>query len=184
MSGIAILTAKPTSSKCMQIAFAKSRSKPHREADPHRARHRVPPRGRGAVKTKTLRFRMMVLFCTVVSVLLVASYLAFWGLLAHEIPSQLNHQLQETGRLLIADVAAEPEARDIERLDIPGEFFELLDANGHVLQQSRNLPAPINLKSVDPSAMHSTFQVADIGGEQSVRGAGIPFEQTTPKRFC
>jgi hypothetical protein len=44
----------------------------------------------------------MVLFCTVVSVLLVASYLAFWGLLAHEIPSQLNHQLQETGRLLIA----------------------------------------------------------------------------------
>ena len=70
------------------------------------------------MKTKTLRFRMMVLFCTVVSVLLVASYLAFWGLLAHEIPSQLNHQLQETGRLLIADVAAEPEAHDIERLDM------------------------------------------------------------------
>src|SRR5882672_6052324 len=66
------------------------------------------------MKTDTLRFRMMVLFCTIVSVMLVASYLAFWGLLAHAIPSQLNHQLQETGRLLIADVAAEPEARDIE----------------------------------------------------------------------
>ena len=135
------------------------------------------------MKTKTLRFRMMVLFCTVVSVLLVASYLAFWGLLVHAIPTQLNHQLQETGRLLIADVAAEPEARDIERLDIPGEFFELLDANGHVLQQSRNLPAPINLKSIDPSAMHPTFQVADIGGDQSVRVAVIPFEQANQKRF-
>ena len=135
------------------------------------------------MKTKTLRFRMMVLFCTVVSVLLVASYLAFWGLLAHEIPSQLNHQLQETGRLLIADVAAEPDARDIERLDIPGEFFELLDADGHVLQQSRNLPAPISLLPLDLTANHSAYQVADIGGEQSVRVAIIPFEQANQKRF-
>jgi signal transduction histidine kinase len=135
------------------------------------------------MKTKTLRFRMMVLFCTVVSVLLVASYLAFWGLLAHEIPSQLNHQLQETGRLLIADVAAEPEAHDIERLDIPGEFFELLDANGHVLQQSRNLPAPISLLPFDLKATHSAYQMANIGGEQAVRVAIIPFEQASQKRF-
>jgi signal transduction histidine kinase len=135
------------------------------------------------MKTKTLRFRMMVLFCTVVSVLLGASYLAFWGLLAHEIPSQLNHQLQETGRLLIADVAAEPEAHDIERLDIPGEFFELLDANGHVLQKSKNLSAPINLLPFDPTASHSAFQMANIGGGQSVRAAIIPFEQAKQKRF-
>jgi signal transduction histidine kinase len=135
------------------------------------------------MKTKTLRFRMMVLFCTVVSVLLVASYLAFWGLLAHEIPSQLNHQLQETGRLLIADIAAEPNAKDIERLDIPGEFFELLDANGHVLQQSRNLPVPISLQPFDHTASHSAYQVVNLGGEQSVRVAIIPFEQASQKRF-
>jgi len=135
------------------------------------------------VKTKSLRFRMMVLFCSIVSVMLVASYLAFWGLLAHEIPSQLNHQLQETGRLLIADVAAEPEAHDIERLDIPGEFFELLDANGRVLQQSRNLPTAISLLPFDSNATHSAYQVANIGGEQSVRVAIIPFEQANQKRF-
>jgi two-component system, OmpR family, sensor kinase len=135
------------------------------------------------MKTKTLRFRMMVLFCTIVSVMLVASYLAFWGLLAHTIPSQLNHQLQETGRLLIADVAAEPEAHDIERLDIPGEFFELLDADGHVLQQSRNLSEPIHLKGIDPSSTHSTFQVADIAGKESVRVAILPFDQAGQKRF-
>ena len=135
------------------------------------------------MKTKSLRFRMMVLFCSIVSVMLVASYLAFWGLLAHEIPSQLNHQLQETGRLLIADVAAEPEAHDIERLDIPGEFFELLDANGRVLQQSRNLPTAISLLPFDSNATHSAYQVANIGGEQSVRVAIIPFEQANQKRF-
>ena len=135
------------------------------------------------MKTKSLRFRMMVLFCSIVSVMLVASYLAFWGLLAHEIPSQLNHQLQETGRLLIADIAAEPDARDIERLDIPGEFFELLDANGHVLQQSRNLPTAISLLPFDSNATHSAYQVANIGGEQAVRVAIIPFEQANQKRF-
>ena len=135
------------------------------------------------MKTKTLRFRMMVLFCTIVSVMLVASYLAFWGLLAHEIPSQLNHQLQETGRLLIADVAAEPAARDIERLDIPGEFFELLDTSGHVIQQSKNLPSPIKLQPFDATATHSVYQLASIGGEQSVRVAIIPFEQANEKRF-
>jgi len=134
------------------------------------------------MKTKTLRFRMMVLFCTIVSVMLVASYLAFWGLLAHAIPTQLNHQLQETGRLLIADIAAEPEGRDIERLDIPGEFFELLDPQGRVLQRSHNLPAPISLK-LDPAATQPAFQVADIEGEQTVRVAIIPFEQANQKRF-
>lgn len=134
------------------------------------------------MKTKTLRFRMMVLFCTIVSVMLVASYLAFWGLLAHAIPTQLNHQLQETGRLLIADIAAEPEGRDIERLDIPGEFFELLDPRGRVLQRSHNLPAPISLK-LDPAATQPAFQVADIEGERTVRVAIIPFEQANQKRF-
>ena len=134
------------------------------------------------MKTKTLRFRMMVLFCTIVSVMLVASYLAFWGLLAHAIPTQLNHQLQETGRLLIADIAAEPEGRDIERLDIPGEFFELLDPQGRVLQRSHNLPALISLK-LDPAATQPAFQVADIEEEQTVRVAIIPFEQANQKRF-
>jgi len=100
------------------------------------------------MKTKSLRFRMMLLFCTVVSVLLGASYLAVWGLLAHEIPAQLNRQLLETSRPLLADISAEPNARDIDRLDIPGEFFELLDSDGRVLQKSKNLTVPIGIKKI------------------------------------
>jgi signal transduction histidine kinase len=135
------------------------------------------------MKTKTLRFRMMLLFCAIVSVLLAASYLVFWGLLAHEIPSQLNRQLLETGRPLIADISAEPNAHDVDRLDIPGEFFEVLDSSGQVLQKSRNLTAPINLKAIDPAAAHPTFQVAGIGEGQTVRVAVIPFQQANQPRF-
>jgi len=94
------------------------------------------------MKIRTLRLRMMLLFCTVVGVLLAASYLAFWGLLAHAVRTQIHRQLLETARPIIADMASEPDAKDINRLDLPGEFFELLDQNGQILQQSKNLAAP------------------------------------------
>src|SRR5258707_11641623 len=100
------------------------------------------------MKGRTLRFRMMLLFCTVVGVLLAASYLAFWGLLAHEVSAQLNRQLQETARPILADFASEPDAQDINRMDIAWQFFEVLEPSGHVLQRSRNLESHINLRVI------------------------------------
>lgn len=131
---------------------------------------------------KTLRFRMMLLFCTVVGVLLAGSYLAFWGLLAHEIPTQLNQQLLDTARPIIADVTVEPNAQDINRLDIPGEFFELLDPGGHVLQHSKNLTSLIHLKGISLATSRPTFGIATIGNGESVRIALIPFQQATQPR--
>ena len=135
------------------------------------------------MRAKSLRFRMMVLFCSVVGVLLAASYLAFWALLARAIPAQLNRQLLETSRPIIADIVSEPNARDVERMDIPGQFFELLDENGRVLQRSRNLTNPIELKELMPNDLHPVFGIGSIGGAESVRVALIPFEQATGKRF-
>jgi signal transduction histidine kinase len=135
------------------------------------------------MKIKSLRVRMMLLFCTLVSVLLAGSYLAFMGLLAHEIPAQLNRQLVETARPVVADISAEPEARDVERLDIPGEFFELLDSDGRLLQKSKNLTAPIPLQPNAPVLTHPTFQLVDIGEGQTVRVALIPFQQAGQTRL-
>jgi two-component system, OmpR family, sensor kinase len=131
------------------------------------------------IKVRSLRFRMMVLFCTVVGVLLAASYLAFWGLLAHEVSAQLNRQLQETARPILADLVAEPSSQDINRMDIGGQFFELLDPSGHVLQRSRNLEAPIDLKEISTSIPQPTFGFATLGTGESVRFALIPFQQGT-----
>jgi len=135
------------------------------------------------MKAKTLRFRMMLLFTTVVGVLLAGSYLAFWGLLSHEIPTQLNRQLLETSRPLIADITNEPDAQDIKRLDIPGEFFELLDATGGIVQYSRNLTAPIALHGMSPPISRPTFGIGTIGKAQSVRVALIPFQQANRSRI-
>jgi signal transduction histidine kinase len=135
------------------------------------------------MKTNTLRFRMMLLFSTTVSILLAASYLAFWALLAHEIPSQLNRQLLETSLPLLADISAEPNAQDVDRLDIPGEFFEVLNPSGQILQKSKNLSVPLHFTQAGLTATHPTFLVADIGGGQSVRVALIPFQQAGQPRF-
>jgi two-component system, OmpR family, sensor kinase len=131
------------------------------------------------MKGRSLRFRMMVLFCTVVGVLLAASYLAFWSLLAHEVSTQLNRQLQETARPILADLIAEPSSQDINRMDIAGQFFELLDSSGHVLQRSRNLEAPMDLKGISISTSQPAFGIATLGTGESVRVALIPFQQGT-----
>ena len=126
---------------------------------------------------RSLRFRMMVLFCTVVSVLLAASYLAFWALLAHEVSAQLNRQLQETARPILADLIAEPDSQDINRMDIAGQFFELLNTSGQVLQRSRNLEAPIDLKGSGPSVSQATFGFASLSTGEPVRIALMPLQQ-------
>jgi two-component system, OmpR family, sensor kinase len=131
------------------------------------------------MKNRSLRFRMMVLFCSVVGVILGASYLAFWGLLAHEVSTQLNRQLQETTRPIVADLIAEPSSQDINRMDIAGQFFELLDPAGHVLQRSRNLEAPLDLKGFSTSISQPTFGVAALATGESVRIALIPLQQET-----
>jgi signal transduction histidine kinase len=132
---------------------------------------------------KTLRFRMMLLFCSVVGILLAASYGAFWILLAHEIPKQLNRQLLETAQPILADMASEPNARDVERLDIPGQFFETLDANGKSLQRSHNLSVPMNLGDLKPSPRESVFGTAFVGNTESVRVGLIPFHQSGEQRY-
>src|SRR6266849_328801 len=134
------------------------------------------------MKDRSLRVRMMVLFCTVVGVLLASSYLAFWGLLAHEVSAQLNRQLLETARPIIADIITEPNAQDVNRLDIPGEFFELLDPAGRVLQHSGNITASIDLKGISPAVSQPTFGTAAIGNGESVRIALIPFQQANQPR--
>jgi hypothetical protein len=129
------------------------------------------------MKGHTLRFRMMVLFCSVVGVLLAGSYLAFWGLLAHEVSAQINRQLLETARPVVADIMTEPNAQDVSRLDFPGEYFEILDSAGHVLQHSRNTTAPIDLKGISPAVSQPTWWFAAMGNSESVRITLIPFQQ-------
>src|SRR3977135_3983429 len=135
------------------------------------------------MKVRTLRLRMMLLFCTVGGVLLAGSYLAFWGLLAHAVHTQLNRQLLETARPIISDMVSEPDAKDVNRLDLPDEFFEVLDQNGYVFQQSRNLDAPMKLNGLNLTDSKPTFGIASLKNAETVRVALIPFQQGNQARI-
>lgn len=102
----------------------------------------------------SLRFRMMLLFCVVVGLLLAGSYLGFYLLLRRQVYAQLDLQLANAAKPLVADLiadAADPGDRDVDELDVPGQYFELLAPSGSVLQRSRNLQArPLDVGSLAP----------------------------------
>lgn len=134
-------------------------------------------------KAASLRFQMMVLFCTVFGVLLGGSYLAFWVFLEREVHAQLNRQLQATARPIIADLIAEPDVEDVNQLNLPDEYFELLDSSGRVLQHSINVSAPLDLKGSRLDVSAPVFRTgADAKGE-AVRVALIPFKQADQPRI-
>jgi signal transduction histidine kinase len=134
------------------------------------------------MRAETLRSRMIILFCSVVAGLLAVSYLAFWALLDREVGAQLNRQLQETARPIIADLISEPDVEDVNNLNIPDEFFELLNPDGTVLQHSANLSEPLNLKGISPRISEPTFGVGSLADGRHVRMALIPFQQGTEPR--
>src|SRR6202166_3428363 len=114
------------------------------------------------MKAKTLRFRMIILFCSVVAGLLAVSYLAFWALLNREVGAQLDRQLVETARPVIADLISEPNVEDVNNLNIPDEFFEVLNADGAVLQHSANLSSSIKFKGINPRVTQTTFGTGSL----------------------
>lgn len=134
------------------------------------------------MKAKTLRFRMIVLFCSVVAGLLAVSYLAFWALLNREVGAQLNRQLVETARPIIADLISEPNVEDVNNLNIPDEYFELLNTDGAVLQHSANLYSPIKLEGINPRVTEPTFEAAMLDDGRHVRLALIPFQMVNGPR--
>ena len=87
----------------------------------------------------SLRVRMMLLFCIVVGVLLAGSYVAFYLALRSVVRSQFDHRLMEAEAPVAADLATDTDDEDVAALDIPGEYFETLDADGRPIAFSKNL---------------------------------------------
>jgi signal transduction histidine kinase len=132
----------------------------------------------------TLRFRMIVLFCTVVGVLLVVSHVGLGVLLAREVRNQLDRQLLATARPVIADLITDPaDEDDVNQLNVPDSYFELIDtASGRVLQMSQNLAGhALKLRDATGGLAEPAFYVVpgpgDNAPEARLRLALIPFQR-------
>ena len=124
---------------------------------------------------QSIRFRTVLLFCGAAGVLMVAAFIGAYVLFYRAVTARFDHQLSETARPIIADQIADPEERDVDQLNLPDAYFEVVSQQGQVLQRSKNLKTnlPLDLPKLFPSGpAFQTVFMPDLG---EVRVALVPF---------
>src|SRR5712664_1916564 len=124
----------------------------------------------------SLRFRMMFLFFLVVGLLFAGSYVIIYSVFSKEIEGQLDRGLKKAAQPIVADLIAYPNRQDVFEFDLPYEYFELLDASGHVLQSSKNLKGKLldlGHSPFDPSRL--VFRTVTPESNRRLRMAVFPF---------
>lgn len=130
-----------------------------------------------SMKRRSLRFRMMLLFCLVVGGFLLSTYAIIYSIFARELRVQLDRRLSEAGIPMVDDLAANPPDEDVFRLDLPDEYLELLDArSGMPLNMSQNWRAnPIDVGPLDFPDGKPVFRTVQ-GAAGPLRMELIPFQ--------
>jgi signal transduction histidine kinase len=118
---------------------------------------------------RSVRWRMVLLFFVTAGVMLAASTGAFYVLFQRVVRGHFDRRLTEIAGPIMVDLAEDPDEKDVDHLNIPDEYFEVLDTSFSVLQRSSNLPVNLPL---NPAAGLQTVHLRDIG---EVRVALIPF---------
>src|SRR5579859_691217 len=130
----------------------------------------------------SLRFRMMLLFCAVVGVCLAGTVLVLYGMFSTEIQSQIDCRLLKVGNTMIASLNTGANPASLGDINAPKEFFEILDSDGHVLQQSQNLVGhklDLGQPSNPAQVVYRTVDFTDLGRE---RVTLIPFRKHGEQR--
>jgi heavy metal sensor kinase len=136
------------------------------------------------IQARSLRFRMMLLFCTVVGVLLAGSYLAFFAVLTREVLAQLDRQLLQAANPVVADLITDPNEEDLKELNIPDVYFELLDSSGRVLMQSMNFPGrSLDFGGAAPVASPPVFRTFENRDYGRMRLVLVPFQRGHAQRI-
>src|SRR4029434_3289267 len=130
----------------------------------------------------TLQIRTMLLFCAVAGVLLIGSFVGAYLLFDRAVRRQLDRQLTETAGPIIADQIADPEEKDVDQLNLPDAYFEVVDqATGQVLQRSRNLKSDLPLHLVAPVPEQPFFETLSVPDLGELRVSLVPFRVRTER---
>lgn len=122
---------------------------------------------------RSIRWRMLVLFLVTAGVLLGVSYAGLYAVFQRVVKSQFDRRLGEIAAPIIADLSGDPEDKDVDALNLPDQYFEVLSSSGEVLQRSRNLPQAL---PVNPAGGVQTVHLSEIG---EIRATIIPFQAGT-----
>ncbi|MGH9357404.1 MAG: sensor histidine kinase [Terriglobia bacterium] len=137
-------------------------------------------------RSLSLRVRMMLLFSSVVAVLLVLSYVAFYWLLARNVQTQIDAQLLNAANPLAQNWTknSSNEYHDVQELDLPNEYFEILDTLRHIEVKSKNLRRePLQLCPHWLSASGPIYCTLKEGPRGLLRTVVVPYRHGTHRRF-
>jgi hypothetical protein len=112
----------------------------------------------------------------VAGALLAVCYAGFYFVFQRVVREQFDRRLGEIAAPIIFDIAGDPQDNDVDLLNLPSQYFEVLDASGAVLQRSQNL------KSNLPISIGQTgFQTVRLPETGELRLTLIPFEAGSTK---
>jgi two-component system, OmpR family, sensor kinase len=134
------------------------------------------------IQINSLRFRMMLLFCTIVGIFLAGTLFGIYGLFSREMLSQLDCRLLRVGSTVVAQIVSDPAKRNIENLDVPKEYFEVLNSSGNVLEQSKNLNGLTIGLGGELDLSRVLFRTTENIEQGRQRLASIPFKQGSEQR--
>ena len=121
----------------------------------------------------TIRWRLTLLFCLAAGALLAVCYGGFYFVFQRVLREEFDRRLAEIAAPVILDISGDPQDDDVNQLDLPNQYFEVLDTSGAVLQRSRNLKTDLPI-GTQPALQ--TVRLPDVG---EVRLTVIPFQAGT-----
>src|SRR5262252_3115639 len=110
--------------------------------------------------TRGRSIRLTVIFCLAAGALLALCYGGFYFIFQRVLREQFDRRLAGIAAPVILDISGDPQDEDVDELDLPYEYFEVLDTSGAVLQRSRNLKTDLPI-TTQPALQ--TVQLPDIG---------------------
>jgi signal transduction histidine kinase len=122
------------------------------------------------LRERTIRWRLTLFFCIAAGSLLAVCYGGFYVIFQRVLRDQFDHRLAEIAAPIIFDIIGDPDDKDVDQLNLPFEYFEIMDTSGTILQRSRNLS--VNL----PVTVQSGLQTVQLPGIGEVRLTVIPFQ--------
>ena len=133
---------------------------------------------------------MIVLFCAVVGLFLVATYAIVYSIFSSELRTQFDKRLNEAGVPIAAGLATNPADEEVFRLPLPDEYFALLDRSGNLLNFSPtwheqrisvgamkftgNNPILRSMAAADGKPLRLELIPFDLGGRPVVLGIAKP----------
>jgi len=119
---------------------------------------------------RSIRWPMLVLFCVTAGLLLGVSYTGLYVVFQRVVRGHFDRRITEIAAPIIADIAVDPDDKDVDLLNITDEYFEVLDSSGKVLQRSRNLHENL------PVSLQLGFQTIHLSSIGEIRASLIPYQ--------